>query len=67
MQSLVDNVAAFHSTVGSLEPPVTPKAARRHIKKRMMHEGFHSAGNLNRPKLSFGSKGRKKGDTTAHP
>jgi hypothetical protein len=60
IQSPVGKVSAFHSTFESLEPPVTPKAARRHIKKQM-HEGFHSAGTLSRPKLSVGSKSRKKG------
>lgn len=56
VHSPVGQVAAFHSSLTSFEPQVTPMAA-----KQRMPASFLSAGNLNRPKLSLGLKGRRKG------
>jgi hypothetical protein len=48
----VGQVAPSHSSLLSLEPPMTPKALPRQTTKQMP-ASFLSAGNLNRPKLTM--------------
>jgi hypothetical protein len=56
MHSPVGKIAAFHSSFERLEPRMTPKAARRHIKKQMRAESKKGKDALSTSNHSIGKR-----------